>query len=73
MVLDDTVYAIADDWFEVGTRRLDDALRPNHLVCCVTCLYSDYSPGGHGLMGMRCHRRRSQTAPGLSEVMDCYL
>lgn len=56
MVLDDTVYVIADDWFEDGTRRLDDALRPNHLVCCVTCLYSDYSPGGHGLMGMRCHR-----------------
>jgi hypothetical protein len=25
-------------------------------MCCVTCLYSDYSPGGHGLTGMRCHR-----------------
>lgn len=22
----------------------------------MTCLYSDYSPGGHGLMGIRCHR-----------------
>jgi hypothetical protein len=26
------------------------------LACCVTCLYSDYSPGGHGLTGIRCHR-----------------
>jgi hypothetical protein len=55
-ILDDTTYAITDDWFEDGTLRIDDALRPSRLVCCVTCLYSDYSPGGHGLMGMSCHR-----------------
>lgn len=24
--------------------------------CCLTCLLSDYSPGGVDLMGMRCHR-----------------
>jgi hypothetical protein len=47
---------MTDDWFEEGTLRLDDALRPSRLVCCVTCLYSDYSPAGHRLMGMRCHR-----------------
>ncbi len=55
-VLQGTTHTITDDWFEEGTLRLDEALRPNRLVCCVTCLYSDYSPGGHGLMGMRCHR-----------------
>jgi hypothetical protein len=26
------------------------------LVCCVTCLFSDDSPYGHGLTGMCCHR-----------------
>jgi hypothetical protein len=26
------------------------------LVCCITCLFSDYSPAGHGLTGIRCHR-----------------
>src|SRR5262249_1529919 len=26
------------------------------LACCVTCLFSDYSPAGHGLLGMQCHR-----------------
>ena len=55
-IVNGTTYAITDDWFEEGTLRLDDALRPSRLVCCVTCLYSDYSPAGHGLMGMRCHR-----------------
>jgi Family of unknown function (DUF6304) len=29
--------------------------------CCLTCGLSDYSPGGNGIMGMRCHRdARSQ-------------
>jgi hypothetical protein len=51
-----TAYAVVDDWFEDGTLRLDQALRPHRLRCCATCLYSDYSPGGHGLMGIRCHR-----------------
>lgn len=48
---------IVDDWFEDGLLRLEAAL-PNdtRLRCCVTCLYSDYSPGGHGLIGMSCHR-----------------
>jgi Family of unknown function (DUF6304) len=51
-----TAYAVVDDWFEDGTLRLDQALRPDWLRRCVTCLYSDYSPAGHGLMGIRCHR-----------------
>ena len=25
-------------------------------MCCVTCLFSDYSLSGHGLTGTRCHR-----------------
>ena len=54
--MEGTTYAVTDNWFEDGTLRLDRALQPSRLVCCVNCLYSDYSPGGHGLMGMRCHR-----------------
>jgi Family of unknown function (DUF6304) len=55
--VDGTGVEVADDWFEGGMLRLD-ALMPgsSRLRCCVTCLYSDYSPGGHGLMGMSCHR-----------------
>ncbi len=30
--------------------------RPHLWECCLTCGLSDYSPGGQGLMGMRCHR-----------------
>jgi hypothetical protein len=33
--------------------RIPFDVRP---VCCFTCLYSDYSPAGHGLTGMICHR-----------------
>lgn len=51
---DDVV--VTDDWFEDATLRLDRALRPRRMICCATCLYSDYSPAGHGLLGMRCHR-----------------
>lgn len=55
--LDDVEYQVVDDWFEEGVQRLEAALPEGvQLVCCVTCLFSDYSPGGHGLMGMSCHR-----------------
>jgi hypothetical protein len=57
MVLDGVTYEVADDWFEDGIQRLERALPPGvQLVCCVTCLFSDYSPGGHGMTGIRCHR-----------------
>jgi len=49
--------AVTHEWFEDGLQRLSDSLPTDHrLICCVTCLYSDYSPGGHGLTGMACHR-----------------
>jgi hypothetical protein len=55
--VDGMQYTVVDDWFEDGTLRLDQAMQPQHrLRCCVTCLYSDYSPAGHGLLGIRCHR-----------------
>lgn len=57
ILIEGTTVKITDDWFEDGVQRLESLLpKPFQLVCCVTCLYSDYSPGGHGLMGMRCHR-----------------
>ncbi len=57
LVLDGVTYLVTDDWFEDGVQRLEEALPPGtRLVCCVTCLFSDYSPGRHGLTGIRCHR-----------------
>jgi hypothetical protein len=79
-------FEVTDDWFEDGVLRLDKALPPEvQLVCCVTCLFSDYSPGGHGLMGMSCHRDAKQqylavkskrdywSVPVTEEVMETYL
>jgi hypothetical protein len=55
--IDGVTYAISDSWFEDGLLRLEQSFPPDQqLVACLTCLYSDYSPGGHGLTGMRCHR-----------------
>lgn len=55
--IDGATYAVSDSWFEDGLLRLERAMPSGcQLVACVTCLYSDYSPGGHGLAGMRCHR-----------------
>lgn len=57
IAIDGRETAVTDEWFEEGVQRLEAALPAGiRLSCCVTCLYSDYSPGGHGLMGMQCHR-----------------
>lgn len=84
--VDGLSYQIEDDWFEDGLLRLEKILpAETHLRCCVTCLYSDYSPGGHGLMGMRCHRDAKQqylavaskgdywTVPAVEEVMETHV
>jgi Family of unknown function (DUF6304) len=61
MAIDTAIIQVTDEWFEDGLLRLQDALPPHiQLMCCVTCQYSDYSPAGHGLMGMRCHRDAKQ-------------
>lgn len=57
IVVDGATYQVSDGWLEDGLLRLEAALPSDtQLVACITCLYSDYSPGGHGLMGMNCHR-----------------
>ena len=59
--ISDQRYEVVDEWFENGVLRLAKLLPPEtHLICCATCLFSDYSPGGHGLLGMRCHRNAKQ-------------
>jgi uncharacterized protein DUF6304 len=86
LVLDGVTYQAADDWFEGGVQRLEQSLPPGaQLVCCLTCLFSDYSPAGHGLTGIRCHRdakkqylagRSKQdywTVPVTEEVPETYL
>jgi Family of unknown function (DUF6304) len=56
-VLDGLERAVTDDWFEDGLLSLEAALPPGLcLRACITCLYGGYSPDGHGLSGMRCHR-----------------
>lgn len=56
-VVDGTEFAVTDSSFEDGVQRLEKQLPDGVEVrACVTCLFSDYSPGGHGLMGIRCHR-----------------
>lgn len=48
---------LREAYFEDGLLGLEAGLpEPTRLVCCLTCQYSDYSPGGNGLTGMRCHR-----------------
>jgi hypothetical protein len=55
--VDEVTYLDKGAWFEDAMlgleQRLPDGVR---LVSCVTCLFSDYSPYGHGLTGMWCHR-----------------
>lgn len=83
---DITGVEIVDDWFEDGMIRLEAALPADfRLRCCVTCLYSDYSPAGHGLMGMFCHRGAKEQylavkskadywgVPVTEEVVETYL
>jgi hypothetical protein len=59
--LDDQTIAVEDGWFEDGMLKLAAQLPTGtELSTCVTCLYSDYSPGGHGLTGMSCHRASAE-------------
>ena len=83
---DATGVEIVDEWFEEGVLRLETALPGDlRLRCCVTCLYSDYSPEGHGLIGMFCHRGAKERyltvsskaeywgVPVAEEVVETYL
>ena len=55
--VDGQAHSVKDEGFEDGIARLQHSLPAEvRLVCCFTCLYADYSPSGHGLSGMACHR-----------------
>jgi hypothetical protein len=45
-----------DEVLEVVLGNLVEQLKPTRWECCLTCLLSDYNPGGQQAMGMRCHR-----------------
>ena len=54
-------YEAAGDLFEDALLALEGELPSGvRLVCCLTCLMSDYSPAGQGLTGMHCHRDAAQ-------------
>lgn len=46
------------EWFEDGLQCRGGPCRGTQLLFRVTCQFSDYSPLGHGLIGIRCHRAR---------------
>jgi Rieske Fe-S protein len=53
MTVGHKVFTVEDNWFEDGMQRLERELPENlTFVCCLTCLFSDYSPAGNGLLGM---------------------
>lgn len=55
--VDGRTFESTDGWFEDALAKLGRTLPPGvALACCVTCSFSDYSPAGHGLTGMSCHR-----------------
>jgi hypothetical protein len=45
-----------EEILEVVLGELTRQLLPLRWECCLTCLLSDYNPGGVDLMGMSCHR-----------------
>src|SRR5262249_23597788 len=87
LVVADQRCDVNDDWFEDGVLQLDKAASRAGatLVCLFTCLYSDYPPGGHSLMGMSCHRGAKEqylavrskrdywSVPVTEDVMETYL
>jgi hypothetical protein len=86
LTVDNTEFSVDDDWFEDGLLRLESLLpAPTRLRCCATCLYSDYSPGGHGLTAMACHRDAKEqylsvrskheywSVPVTEDVIETYL
>ncbi|MFB8003561.1 DUF6304 family protein [Nocardia sp. NPDC056000] len=57
VTIDGTTYETDCDALETGLAQLATACAADtSLVCCFTCLYSDYSPASSLVMGMRCHR-----------------
>jgi Family of unknown function (DUF6304) len=54
----DSIYeASGQGWFEDVLLQLQETFPSEVLLAsCLTCSLSDYSPGGNGLTGMRCHR-----------------
>jgi hypothetical protein len=85
-VLDGADAVVTDDWFEDGLLALESALPQS--VClraCITCRYGGYSPDGHALTGMRCHRDAKEQylavrsaedywhVPVTEEVLETYL
>ncbi|MEV6772328.1 DUF6304 family protein [Nocardia sp. NPDC051030] len=57
LTIGDATYETDCDNFESGLPRLAPLLPPGiSLICCFTCLYSDYSPHYGTKLGMNCHR-----------------
>lgn len=82
----DGLDGVTGTWFEDGLHALQAGLSLEIcLRACATCRFGDYSPDGHGLSGMRCHRgakaqlgvvRLSAGAgevPVTEEVLETYL
>ncbi len=84
--LEGQTFSVVDDRFEDGLLRLAAALPDGfRFRSCLTCLFSDYSPAGNPLLGIRCHRddraqylamtgkRDYWSVPMTEEVPETYL
>ena len=61
VAISDQRYEVVDQMFEGGVLGLTKLLpHGTRLISCATCLFSDYSPSGQGLLGMKCHRNAKQ-------------
>lgn len=57
--------------FRDGMLRLDAEMPPpTRIRSCVTCLVSDCSPAGHGLMEMLCHRDNQEQYLAVRSTWD---
>lgn len=61
-------------WFEDELLELQAQLPPGcYLKACITCAWSDYSPGGHGLFGgLACFRDNKQAYGQVASKSDLF-
>ncbi len=70
-VVENEIVESTDEWFEDAMLKLGRAMPAGAaLSCCVSCSFSDYSPGGHGLTGMSCHRRDKEQYLAVRRKLD---
>lgn len=69
--VDNQTVESTDAWFKVAMLKLGRAMPAGTtLSCCISCSFSDYSPGGHGLTEMSCHRQDKEQYLAVRRKLD---